>query len=465
MPQSQIQTIWTDERLDTVKQRLSQGRHHSLNDMVRWAMQEWGLKTFPDIRNFQRKFQHKFSSRPGDLITREAVQAADSAASEIRELKAQVQRLRGQIEDRQDEARWNRKFLDVIEKIRDTPAPPAWVVDPHPRHVRHGVPSICLSDLHYGEVVHPEQVDGWNKYNVEIAHKRMERLAQKTADIFTQVFSGAQYPGIVIPIAGDLVCGNNHGELIANAETGLFRQILGARDLLIKFILTMANTFKRVYVPIIHGNHGELRPFGKVQYKNAAEDSADWMIGQLVKEQVEKETSGAAVVQVSMSDSLLYRLMGVRYLLHHGHSFKGGSGISGILTPLSLGNYRLHKQRAGAELWLDTAADFDQQIFGHFHQYLSVISQGWTCNGSIKGYDEYAKGKNLPYEPPRQAAWLTHPEYGVTFPTAIYCDKAPRAARDLQGQEVESAPQSRTGGRVRARSTTPAKWVEITNAK
>lgn len=435
-------SVWTGQRLRIAKDRLEGGKHHNLSDLMRWAVSQWSLTKPPDIRNFGRRFHEAFGFSPGSLISREAVQSVDAAAAEIRYLKSKVERLEGQIKEKQDRERWHTQFLARLGQVKEQPTPPKWVVDPKLRDVRHGTPSVCVSDLHYGEVVEPDQVDGWNEYNVSVAERRMKRLAEKTIDIFTQVFRGANYPGIIIPVAGDLVSGNNHGELIVGSEFGLFKQILGARDLLVQFILTMADHFDRVYVPVVYGNHGELRPFGKVQYKNAAEDSADWIIGHLVKEKVEAETDGAARVHVSPSATLLYRNMGVRYLLHHGHSFRGGSGISGILTPLSLGNYRLHKQRAGAEMWMDVAADFDQQIFGHFHQYLSVISHGWTCNGSIKGYDEYAKGKNLPYEPPRQAAWLTHPEYGVTFPTAIYCDKPPKSierAKDANPEWVEVA--------------------------
>jgi hypothetical protein len=40
-------------------------------------------------------------------------------------------------------------------------------------------------------------------------------------------------------------------------------------------------------------------------------------------------------------------------------------------------------------------------------------------NGSLKGYDEYAYVSNFGFETPRQAFWVTTPEHGPSFHTAI----------------------------------------------
>jgi hypothetical protein len=43
-------------------------------------------------------------------------------------------------------------------------------------------------------------------------------------------------------------------------------------------------------------------------------------------------------------------------------------------------------------------------------------------NGSLKGYDEYAYTNNFPFEPPTQALWLTHPEFGITISMPVFVD-------------------------------------------
>ena len=41
----------------------------------------------------------------------------------------------------------------------------------------------------------------------------------------------------------------------------------------------------------------------------------------------------------------------------------------------------------------------------------------------MKGYDEYAYQGNFGFEPPRQALWLTHPRYGVTYRMPVLCEQ------------------------------------------
>ena len=63
-------------------------------------------------------------------------------------------------------------------------------------------------------------------------------------------------------------------------------------------------------------------------------------------------------------------------------------------------------------------------LLGHWHQLIQL--QRLIVNGSLKGYDEYAYINNFPFEPPRQALWLTHPEYGITFSAPILVDNFER---------------------------------------
>jgi hypothetical protein len=51
------------------------------------------------------------------------------------------------------------------------------------------------------------------------------------------------------------------------------------------------------------------------------------------------------------------------------------------------------------------------------------------CNGSLKGYDEYAYRMNLPYQAPMQALWVTHPEKGVTFQMPVLADETAQAQK------------------------------------
>jgi hypothetical protein len=54
---------------------------------------------------------------------------------------------------------------------------------------------------------------------------------------------------------------------------------------------------------------------------------------------------------------------------------------------------------------------------GHWHQCLHLGRV--IVNGSLVGYNEYAYQGNFPFEAPKQALWLTHPEHGITFSMPI----------------------------------------------
>jgi hypothetical protein len=79
--------------------------------------------------------------------------------------------------------------------------------------------------------------------------------------------------------------------------------------------------------------------------------------------------------------------------------------------------------------------DFDTIMMGHWHQWLSL--PGIVVNGTLKGYDEYARlGLRAPYQRPTQALWFVHPKHGVTAQWPIYLE-----AKQTSTQEWSSWPK------------------------
>jgi hypothetical protein len=73
---------------------------------------------------------------------------------------------------------------------------------------------------------------------------------------------------------------------------------------------------------------------------------------------------------------------------------------------------------------------YDTMLLGHWHQLIQL--QRLVVNGSLKGYCEYASNNNFPFEPPRQALWITHPTRGITFSAPVVLDRAAPAASGAQ---------------------------------
>jgi len=103
------------------------------------------------------------------------------------------------------------------------------------------------------------------------------------------------------------------------------------------------------------------------------------------------------------------------YLLSHGDQFRGGSGISGAMAPLMLGQHRKAVRQ------LATDEPMDVMVIGHFHQMLWL--PGLVVGGTMKGIDEFAFGHNFRPEPPTQAFWVTSPEHGPTIHAPVHVSK------------------------------------------
>ena len=101
----------------------------------------------------------------------------------------------------------------VIFGLSNAPInPPCWLSEASSGRMA-GVPTLFLSDLHWGEVVNPEEIGSVNEYNLEIAHQRLERCIDTATSLLKDYFRDAKYPGIVLALGGDMLSGDIHEEL------------------------------------------------------------------------------------------------------------------------------------------------------------------------------------------------------------------------------------------------------------
>jgi len=272
----------------------------------------------------------------------------------------------------------------------------------------HGVPTLLISDLHYGEVVRPDQVFGVNEYSLETADKRMRMLARGTIDILTNHLK-SNYPGIVLCLAGDFVTGTIHEELLVTNESPIMPVIMRVYNMMIWFIEEMKRIAGNVQLFCVHGNHS--RTFKKPIYKESALSSYDWLIYTLLERHFQNDKN--VNFSISPGDDIQFKIYNLRYRMTHGGQFRGGQGFLGHIAPITRGEIR---KRTAAQSYNQ---NYDMLLLGHFHStgfFKKIIT-----NGSVIGYSEYSMCNNYPYERPQQSLWLTHPEYGITFQIPIFC--------------------------------------------
>lgn len=301
-----------------------------------------------------------------------------------------------------------RKEIFGLSKAAITP--PAWAVAPPKKDGRPGIPTLFLSDLHWGEVVKPSQIHFKNEYNVSIAKRRLQRCISQTIHLCFDHTVNPEYPGIVVALGGDLVSGDIHEELVETNELTSAQTLVDIVGALAWALDTLANKFGRVWVPAVTGNHGRLTH--KIRAKNRAFTNFDWVIAQLLNKHFQKDDRFSWLIPDG-SDAW-FRVYNHRYLLTHGDQFRGGDGVIGALGPILRGDTRKRARNGQIDLGYDT------MLIGHWHQYLPLDRV--IVNGSLKGYDEYASQNNFPYQPPIQALWMTHPKYGLTRREPLYCE-------------------------------------------
>lgn len=328
-------------------------------------------------------------------------------------LRREIKRLQRQVKDMTEEAVDTTRLRALIHGVDNvgTPQPPKWLVSKKSVSV-HGTPTLFLSDLHWGERVFPSQVNGTNEYSLEIARQRLRRVFESTVRLLRDYLVGGEYDGFVLPLGGDMVSGNIHEELRETNDAQVLTCVADLLENLVAGIDLLANEFGRVFVPCVVGNHGRLDK--KPRAKGAVRDNFEWILYHYLAKHFANDDRVTVVVSESLD--YMYRVHNTTYLLTHGDQFRGGSGISGPMTPWALGDHRKRKRQDAIN------KPYDVMIFGHWHQ-LFWGNGGFLCNGSLKGYDEYAFRNNFPFQAPMQALWVTHPDKGITFQMPVLADK------------------------------------------
>lgn len=293
----------------------------------------------------------------------------------------------------------------------DSFKPQPWLIEPNDKPSAPGVPTLFLSDWHGGEKVFPKQINGVNEYNVAIMHERAKVLVDSAVHLLEIISPNMDYPGIVLPLGGDMISGNIHEELTATNELNSMPAVLELYGILVGIIDALRKVFPKIFIPCESGNHG--RDTRKCWNKDRHHTSFDWLLYQFLA----KHYAGDQRITFYIPDSsdAFYRIYDHAYLLTHGDQFRGGDSMIGCLGPILRGDHKKRSRNAQVDM------DYDTMIMGHWHQY---IHHGRVIvNGSLKGYDEYAYNNNFSFEAPQQALWLTHPKYGITYRMPVYVDR------------------------------------------
>jgi hypothetical protein len=337
----------------------------------------------------------------------------DHLRAKLKRVEADLKAARGK---QLDEQAIRDNIFKLVHSVEKT-ATPLWMLEPRSTPSSPGVPTLMLSDWHWDEVVKASQINGVNRYDRKIAHERARAVVGAAVHLLRILSPKMDYPGIVVPLGGDMISGNIHDELVATNEFNTMPTILDILGVLIWVITTLADIFGAVFVPCVTGNHG--RNTHKIWNKDRHATSFDWLIYNLLAKHFENDKR--ITFLIPDGPDAYYRIFAHRYLLTHGDQFRGGDGMIGALGPIIRGDHKKRSRNAQIDM------EYDTMCIGHWHQYIHLTRL--IVNGSLKGYDEYAYSNNFGFEAPQQALWITHPKYRITYRMPVLVDRQRQAPK------------------------------------
>lgn len=294
-----------------------------------------------------------------------------------------------------------------VIKPEDTRVP-TWITPKRKTKAHRATPVLLLSDLHLDEVVDLHEMDGINFYDRDEAHRRLERVINRTPEMLKQYTAGVHYDGIVCALLGDTITGAIHDELDRTNEAPPSASIVHWVPTLASAITHLADEFGRVFVPCVDGNHD--RFYKKTPKKQRAESSLAWIIYNWLADHLRDDNR--ITFGISTSPEQLIDIYDTTILLTHGDGFRSQGGVGGLYPSLMKFLLRKHDLYAGQK------RNFDIAVMGHWHS--PKWGEDFVVNGSIKGYDEYAKDGGFKYSRPSQQLFTLVPENGMDIRREVF---------------------------------------------
>ncbi len=324
-----------------------------------------------------------------DRDKRTAKLAYDALAKQYKEALGKIEQQNEQIE-----------LLTALEKRKPVKGYSA----PKHKSKSDATAIVFFSDWHVGEVVKPDQSNGLNEYNTDIAEKRAKAVTERALMMLEHERGLANIDRIIVCLGGDFMTGWLHPENEQTNALGPIEEALFAGDLLEKTLRTFQEKSgcKSVTIPTCIGNHGRITK--KMQAANASETNHETGIYLHLRRRFPDWDW-----RISKSYHKLVQVAEYRLRFHHGDAIRYQGGIGGMTVPVIR---RILRVNNGIK------ADYD--MFGHLHQYNP--SSMFACNGSLIGYNAYAERSGFDPQEPLQTFAICDHKRGITKVTQLFTD-------------------------------------------
>jgi hypothetical protein len=335
-------------------------------------------------------FNHKaFMEEAGPVAAQPAVQPLPPAPLEVRDAAFWRQRALAAEKDR-DAAQ---HLAEKLAGVREVPILPQSWPDRADSTSGRSIIIAHTSDLHVGECIDADEIQGLNGFSTAICRDRMRRYFDAVCAIGPRWLHDSPCDGVLLTMGGDLISGDIHEELSRTNDLTSHDQVSAVVEIYLAGIEKMLATFGAVHVVAVPGNHG--RTTVKPTAKLAAKLSYDILAASMLKARI---ADPRVTWQIADGIDVRTPVYGRTILTTHGDRMGtgGGQGFAGPELPILRGAHKVRAQAFSAGLGCDLI------LSGHYHT--STNLRGVLANGSVPGYSEYGNGLRAALEPPQQ--WM-----------------------------------------------------------
>lgn len=251
---------------------------------------------------------------------------------------------------------------------------------------------IQLSDLHFNELI--DDIAG-NKFNMEVASKRIHKHIYKSANYF--LANGVS--NVALFLTGDLLNSDRRLDEIVNAATNRTKAMFVIVDVLQQAIQHLDVKFDTVTVASVAGNESRVREY--VEWSSLlASDSYDVAVHNMLS-WLFKDSETVNFLDIDDPFEKVVKVGCVNFLLVHGNAHKGISRTSNIENEVE----RIKARYASRNVKIDYV------IMGHIHQ--AFVSDLFSRSSGLPGANSYSeKALNLNGKS-SQNAYIVYPDGSI----------------------------------------------------
>jgi hypothetical protein len=289
---------------------------------------------------------------------------------------------------------------------------------------------LLLGDFHVGQLTPAEQVGVFGEYNKEIAKARVKHTFTTFASIAKHQPFGIEE--VVLVCLGDWV---EHAHLRPGHEgrvdLNVVKQTLVTSSIAIAGVQMLAETFPKVRLVCIPGNHGRVAQDYRLCDPT---DNFDYMAYRIMQMALEHQPNVEFVIPDAWYAN--FKVYTYNFFAIHGENIRSYVGFPWYGATRAARKYvamfRLAQKRMIRDMKPQTPDEFeacmivpDYAILGHFHSGTTWEAPDVEhfVNGAMPGVSQYGAKKVMSISKPRQRLMFVHPKYGVTLRCPIDLDE------------------------------------------